>query len=196
MLLDPQHQHFMVPAWGGCTFGSGSSQLQTCISSDSTWPPAVGQGEVEKRFLGCGDILHISLMILDSCLVPEEREYFLSPVLSKVVVTFALCRGGIVTVTEQQFLIPAEPWALLILPLTGEPDKACMEEWVQPFYPPVCPSKLCRCGETHLLLLFGGEHFHWRAGSPPEAPQCVLHSYKLPMLNIYIGFRLALCVTG
>lgn len=128
-------------------------------------------------------------------LVPEERGYFLSPVLSKVVVTFALCCGG-VTVTEQQFLIPAEPWALLILPLTGEPDKAWMEEWVQPFYPPVCPSKLCRCGETHLLLLFGGELFHWRAGSPPEAPQRVLHSYKLPMLNIYIGFRLALCVTG
>lgn len=50
-------------------------------------------------------------------------------------------------------------------------------------------------GETHRLLPLRNEHFLLRIGSPPKAPQCVLHSYKIFMQNIYIGFRLALYVT-
>lgn len=60
----------------------------------------------------------ISLMIFDSCPVPEERDYiFFSPVPSKLVVAFTLCQRWCCHSLNPSFWHPQESSALLILSL-------------------------------------------------------------------------------
>lgn len=200
-----QHQHLMVSAWGrktcpGLCLVPARPLLQACTSSDSTRPSAVGQGEMDKKFLGCRDIF--TPFINDLGFLSHswgERRFSLPLYLVNFLPLLAFPSGDVTTLLEQQFLTPARAMGTAGPPSeTGEPERKHGWRVSFNFFILQCthPNSADGTWWNPPSATTRSEHFHLRAGSSSKALQCVLHSYKLSMKNIYIGFRLALYVTG